>query len=187
MGCAFVSRHITSLDDYARKKAAARDLVLAAAREITRLDVEITMNAADDIDRGDVFLTVTGTSAEAGDDGEVGRGNRPSGLITPYRWMTLEAAAGKNPVSHVGKIYNVVAGRLATKIVDEIPNAHGAACLLVSEIGRRVDDPLLAHVRVTTDACESAPRRSVEALLRAELSAIPELREALLAGRVGLF
>ena len=45
-----------------------------------------------------LFLTVTGTSAEAGDDGEAGRGNRTSGLITPYRAMTIEAAARKNPV-----------------------------------------------------------------------------------------
>ena len=42
-----------------------------------------------------VYLTVTGTSAEMGDDGQVGRGNRPNGLITPYRPMTLEAAAGR--------------------------------------------------------------------------------------------
>jgi S-adenosylmethionine synthetase len=50
-----------------------------------------------------VYLTVTGTSAEAGDDGEVGRGNRVNDLITPYRPISLEAAAGKNPVTHVGQ------------------------------------------------------------------------------------
>jgi S-adenosylmethionine synthetase len=40
--------------------------------------------------KGSVYLTVTGTSAEAGDDGEAGRGNRVNGLITPYRPMTME-------------------------------------------------------------------------------------------------
>lgn len=55
-----------------------------------------------------LYLTVTGTSAEAGDDGEVGRGNRVNGLITLYRPMNMEAAAGKNPVTHVGKLYNII-------------------------------------------------------------------------------
>ncbi len=99
------------------------------------------MNAADPAshsDAGDVFLTVTGTSAEAGDDGEVGRGNRTCGLITPYRSITLEAAAGKNPVSHVGKLYNLVASRIAAAITAEIPDVPDAACVLVSQIGRPV-------------------------------------------------
>src|SRR5262245_32215895 len=76
------------------------------------LEVQPEVKLADDLDRGDVFLTVTGTSAEAGDDGEVGRGNRVSGLITPYRAMALEAAAGKNPVNHIGKLYNLAAPRI---------------------------------------------------------------------------
>jgi S-adenosylmethionine synthetase len=42
-------------------------------------------------------LTVTGTSAENGDDGQVGRGNRINGLITPYHPMSLEATSGKKP------------------------------------------------------------------------------------------
>jgi S-adenosylmethionine synthetase len=42
-------------------------------------------------------------------DAQFGRGNRINGLITPCRPMRLEAAAGKIPVTHVGKIYNVMA------------------------------------------------------------------------------
>jgi len=30
------------------------------------------------------------------------------GLITPYRPMNMEATAGKNPVTHVGKLYNIL-------------------------------------------------------------------------------
>jgi len=37
------------------------------------------MNVADDIEAGSVYITVTGTSAEMGDDGAVGRGNRAMG------------------------------------------------------------------------------------------------------------
>jgi S-adenosylmethionine synthetase len=84
------------------------------------------VNAADDDERGTVYLTVIGTSAEAGDDAEVGRGNRTSGLITPHRPITLEAAAGKNPVSHVGKLYNLVASRIAAAIIEALPAVRDA-------------------------------------------------------------
>jgi len=115
--------------------------------------VEATVNAADDLAAGDVYLTVTGTSAEAGDDGEVGRGNRVSGLITPCRPMTMEAAAGKNPVSHVGKLYNLAAGCIA-KRTSELFGVRSSTCLLVSEVGRPVSDPALV------DLCVQMPGES---------------------------
>ncbi len=58
----------------------------------------VHVNTADDIKKKSVFLTVTGTSAEMGDDGSVGRGNRCNGLITPNRPMSMEATSGKNPI-----------------------------------------------------------------------------------------
>ena len=60
---------------------------------------------------GGMYLTVLGTSADGADGGQVGRGNRVNGLISLHRPMSTEAAAGKNPVSHVGKIYNLLAHR----------------------------------------------------------------------------
>jgi S-adenosylmethionine synthetase len=71
------------------------------------------VNVSDTGSAQDSYLTVTGLSAESGDDGQVGRGNRVNGLIAPYRPMSLEAAAGKNPVTHVGKLYNIIAMRIA--------------------------------------------------------------------------
>lgn len=187
VGCAFVSRHVRDFPDYARKKAGVAALVEARAREITPLVVEATVNAADDLERGDVYLTVTGTSAEAGDDGEVGRGNRPGGLITPYRWMTMEAAAGKNPVSHVGKAYNVLAGRVAARLAETLPGARAAQCLLLSRIGRPVDDPQTAHVEIAADEPRALDRAAIEAVVRAELEGTGALREAILEGRIALF
>ena len=94
IGCAIIARHVASAQSYADQKDLVRTLALNAADEVTALEVEATINAADDLAAGEVFLTVTGSSAEAGDDGETGRGNRVNGLITPYRAMTMEAAAG---------------------------------------------------------------------------------------------
>ena len=83
-----------------------------------------------------------------GDDGQVGRGNRANGLITPYRPMTLEAAAGKNPVTHVGKLYNVVANLMAEGLVEEIEEVTTAYCYLVSQIGQPVDRPQIVDVQI---------------------------------------
>ncbi len=187
VSCAFVGRHLADLADYSRKKAAACELAAAAARKTTALDVDACVNVADDMDQEDIFLTVTGTSAEAGDDGEVGRGNRVSGLITPYRWMTLEAAAGKNPVSHVGKLYNLVAFRLASLLLREIPSVADAACALVSQIGRPVDDPQLVDVALRCSGGAVANRSAVHDVVRAELSRLDGLRDDLLAERVTVY
>src|SRR6516164_1078287 len=111
---------------------------------------EIAINAADHLPTGAVYLTVTGTSAEAGDDGEVGRGNRVNALITPYRPMSLEAAAGKNPVTHVGKIYNVIAQDITEALVATMPEIASAQCLMVSSIGAPVSEPSVMHMKLAT-------------------------------------
>ncbi len=181
ISCAFVDRFVAGVADYVDNRDAARELVVAAAREVTALPVEASLNAGDDIASGDVFLTVTGTSAEAGDDGEVGRGNRVCGLITPYRPMSLEAAAGKNPVTHVGKLYNLVATRLASSLVASFSSVEDAACVLVSEIGRAVDDPALVDVELGPAGAHARLEAPVRDLVRAELARIPDVRAALLA------
>jgi S-adenosylmethionine synthetase len=69
-------------------------------------------------------------------------------LITPHRPMSLEAAAGKNPVTHAGKLYNIVAGRIAEAVVDRVPGAIDAQCCLVSRIGYLIDEPHAADLKV---------------------------------------
>ena len=189
IGCAIVDRFVADLAEYTRAKTAAAGIALEAARRVTRLEVEAVVNAADDEARGDVFLTVTGTSAEAGDDGEVGRGNRTSGLITPYRPMTLEAAAGKNPVTHVGKLYNVAASVIAAAISDEVSGVIDATCVLVSQIGRPITDPQVVDVQLTLANGVSLDdvTTKTSSLVRAHLARLPQLRERLLAGQMRLY
>jgi S-adenosylmethionine synthetase len=153
LACALVGRELPDLAAYLEAKRRAARLAEDAARAETRLPVRVVVNAADDPDAGSVYLTVTGTSAEAGDDGEAGRGNRANGLITPGRPMTLESVAGKNPVSHVGKLYNVAAGLVCQALVEALPEVRGAECLLVSRIGQPVCEPRLAQLRI---ACADA-------------------------------
>jgi len=101
------------------------------------------------------YLTLTGTSAEAGDDGQVGRGNRFGGLITPYRPMSLEATAGKNPAAHVGKTYHAFAEDISDRIIEET-GATEATIRMLSSIGHPVTEPQMIHIEIAGDADEAA-------------------------------
>ena len=115
---AFIDRYIEGIERYFAVKKAIHDYLVdhLGAPAVIRVNTLDDPAARDE--RG-VYLTVSGLSAEMGDDGQVGRGNRVNGLITPGREMSLEAAAGKNPTAHVGKIYNVLAFLMAREILGD--------------------------------------------------------------------
>ncbi len=189
IACAMIGRFLAGIDDYLEQKATLATWIRECASEQGFADCGVTVNAADDLASGSIYLTVTGTSAEVGDDGQVGRGNRVNGLITPLRPMSLEAAAGKNPVSHVGKIYNVLATRVAGTLVSAVPEVTEAHCLIVSRIGAPVSMPALIHLRLATR--DSVPleqlRNRIEELVSDQFGRIPELIGELVAGTVDVF
>jgi S-adenosylmethionine synthetase len=180
VACALVGRHVSDLDDYRRKKSRIRELAAAAAGAAA----EVAVNSADGDTADSVYLTVTGLSAEAGDDGQVGRGNRVNGLITPYRPMSLEAAAGKNPVTHVGKLYNLLANRIARVLVAEVAGVREAYCYLVSRIGHPVTEPQLIDLKLRLEdpAALAVLRPRVEHVVRGELAGLTTLWRELLEG-----
>lgn len=185
VACALVGRHLRDLADYFAAKARVRELAVGAAREVAgAADVEVAVNTADGETADSVYLTVTGTSAEGGDDGQVGRGNRVNGLITPYRPMSLEAAAGKNPVTHVGKLYNLLAGRIAHAIADGVPGVLEAQCYLLSRIGTPIDAPQVFDVRLrlADPGALASVRARIEAIAQDELAGIHRLWTRVLAG-----
>jgi len=141
---AIVDRYIAGLADYISKIKQVETFVRT---QLALNDAGVYLNTADDYARESIYLTVTGTSAESGDDGQVGRGNRINGLITPYRPMSLEATAGKNPVSHVGKIYNHFAMDLSRAIVEH-HFAEAAQVFIVSQIGKPINAPQLLHLKL---------------------------------------
>lgn len=189
VACAFVDRHVRDTADYVVKKDRLIGLVEQTAKNITGKQVAVTVNAADNIARESLYLTVTGTSAEAGDDGEVGRGNRVNGLITPYRPMNMEAAAGKNPVTHVGKLYNIVAQRIATSLVTELNGVQQAYCYLVSRIGSPIHEPQLIDLQleiaegVLTEKSESR----INEIVAAQLDNIYTIRDEIIAGDITVY
>jgi S-adenosylmethionine synthetase len=180
VACALVGRHVASLDDYRTKKARIREIAAAAAGS----GAEVAVNTADGDTADSIYLTVTGLSAEAGDDGQVGRGNRVNGLITPYRPMSLEAAAGKNPVTHVGKLYNLLADRIARALVAEIPGVREAYCFLVSRIGRPITEPQLMDLKLRLEDATAlaALEPRVAQVARDQLAGVTTLWRELLEG-----
>jgi S-adenosylmethionine synthetase len=151
-----LDRYVTSEALYFQRKEEMRHVLVSYVH--SRLDklskITVSMNT---LDRGGagllgIYLSVLGTSAEDADSGEVGRGNQVNGIIALNRPRGSEAAAGKNPVSHVGKIYNVLTHRLAEQIHREVAGVRQAVVWLCSRIGDPVDRPQMTSVQVALDA-----------------------------------
>ncbi len=149
IAAAFVGRHTPDADHYMSVKEELHDVLSDYATKFTDKEVNYFINTGDIPKENIYYLTVTGLSMENGDDGSVGRGNRVNGLITPYRPMSMEASAGKNPVTHVGKLYNLLAFKIAEDVVKEaggdIKEAH---VRIVSQIGKPIDQPQVASVQI---------------------------------------
>ena len=103
--------------------------------------------------------------------------------------MTLEAAAGKNPVSHVGKLYHLVAERIASSIIADLHGIEDAACIMVSEIGRPVRDPRVVDIALEAGGSPltNTLRSAVADIARVQLGRMSALRGELLAEELTLY
>jgi len=189
VACAMISRLVKDKSHYLSvKEDVKRAVEDLAAKIMPDYNVEVTVNAADKPEYDIFYLTVTGTSAEHGDDGMTGRGNRANGLITPMRSMSLEAAAGKNPVSHVGKIYNVVAQRIADRIYKEVKDVIEVYVEVVSQIGKPINEPKILNVEILSSGeLTGELRREAEAIAKEEMERITQVTELILRGEVSLY
>ena len=150
----YVDRFIDGEETYFRsKREVVEHLKNYVEENYDFKKVDITLNSLDTRGRGEdgLYLTVTGTSAEAGDSGQVGRGNRVNGVIALLRPAGSEAAAGKNPVSHVGKIYNLLSFKIANDIVDRVDGVEEVYVWLLSQIGIPVNKPKLVSVQAVLE------------------------------------
>ena len=153
------------------------------------LDVGYRINAADDMKHGSYYLTVTGTSAEQGDDGNTGRGNRVNGLISPMRQYSMEATAGKNPVNHTGKILNAVALMAAREVVKEVPGIREAYVRMLSRIGSPIDEPQIASAALVLEkgTRASSVEEDVKSVLNENLDGVRKATGLILEKKLELF
>lgn len=187
VGDAFVSKYVADYEHYEVIKQGLKEYVSGVAERYTSKDVTTHVNMADTPES--VYLTVTGTSAEMGDDGAVGRGNRCNGLITPNRSISLEASAGKNPVNHTGKIYNLLAGKIANEIVDSVEGVREVDIKILSEIGRRIDDPKVATAQIITNGGvdSGVTEKKVKRVIDDWLSNITDITEMVIRNELKTF
>ncbi|MCX8171405.1 MAG: methionine adenosyltransferase [Candidatus Bathyarchaeota archaeon] len=187
---AFVDRFISDEKHYfERKEAALYDMKEFVNRRSHGFDkISIELNTLDMPGRGvnGVYLTVLGTSADGADSGQVGRGNRVNGLISLNRPQCSEAAAGKNPVSHVGKIYNLLTHSIAEKIYNEINGVKEVYVWMLSKIGQPIDQPVITAVQLitTSESYFNAIRKKVEDIVRYELENINDFIMDLVYGKM---
>lgn len=189
---AMVSKYIDGRDTYINLKEELNEIVTKLAQDKTERDIEVFINTADNHtcegEEG-YYLTVTGTSAEMGDDGSVGRGNRANGLITPNRPMSMEATSGKNPINHVGKIYNLLSTKIADDIIKNVEGVKEVQIMLLSQIGKPIDNPKAASAQLILEDGYQLDKinKDVERVIDSWLDDISSITDLLVAGKIKTF
>lgn len=189
---AMVSKFVDGIDTYLNVKDEIQNIITDLALKKTDREVETFINTGDDnsckSEKG-FYLTVTGTSAEMGDDGFVGRGNRANGLITPNRPMSMEATSGKNPINHVGKIYNLLSNKMAQDITKELDGVKQVHIMLLSQIGKPIDHPKAASAQIIVEDGYSmgSVNSDVEGIMNNWLENIGKITEMMVEGKIRTF
>jgi S-adenosylmethionine synthetase len=188
---AFVDRFIESEADYFKKKEEVLEELSNYVSENSDFNrANLYLNTADKGGRGlgGVYLTVLGTSADGADCGQVGRGNRVNGIIPLHRPTSSEAAAGKNPVNHVGKIYNALTYRMANEIYKSVTGIREAYVWLLSQIGRPIDSPQVASAELILEPGVKldSVREAVRDVMERELENIGDFCSRLMRGEVDI-
>ncbi len=190
IAAAYVDKYVNDPSEYYSIKEELVEKIKNNAIKYTDKDLQVFVNTGDITEDKVYYLTVTGLSMENGDDGSVGRGNRVTGLITPYRPMSMEAAAGKNPVTHVGKLYNVLSNVIANKIVEEEKgDIKEVLVRIVSQIGRPVDEPHVAGIQVIYEdnVDPSKHTNNIRAIADDKLEHISDLTNMFVDGKMDVF
>ncbi|MCQ2085979.1 MAG: methionine adenosyltransferase [archaeon] len=195
VACAMVGRHVPDRSHYEsairdvcdKVRENALDIIDKAGEDI---NFKLRINTGDDYSNDVYYLTVTGLSQEMGDDGSVGRGNRCNGLITPYRPMSMEAASGKNPVTHVGKLYNIMSKLIAEDVARKVSPDVEVRVRILSLIGKPVSDPLNCNIQLVSKNRSSEFNKwksEAESIAEEWLGNIDKVTDLVINGKVRTF
>jgi S-adenosylmethionine synthetase len=189
VACAMIGKYVDDQDHYFSIKDDLKNRIGDLAAQYTDREVDIFINTGDDEASGSVYLTVTGTSAEMGDDGSVGRGNRCNGLITPNRPMSMEATSGKNPINHVGKLYNLLSNQIADDIATKVAGIEDVYIRILSQIGQPIDHPLIASAQVIPQdgGDMNVIKKEATAIIDERLANVTKITEMIAKGELCTF
>lgn len=183
---AFVDRFISSENQYFQRKEEMLQEINEFLKKNYSMKITTNMNCLDSKNKGlsGLYLTVLGTSADSADSGQVGRGNMASRVISPSRPAGSEATAGKNPVSHIGKIYNALSFKIANEIHTKVSGLDEVCVWMYNVIGRPVNDPKAVIVQPTiTGQLQDAERNQINEIVENNLQNIHEFCNELISGK----
>ena len=183
---AFVDRFISSENQYFQRKDEMLQEINEFLKKNYSMEVTANMNCLDSKNKGlaGLYLTVLGTSADSADSGQVGRGNMASRVISPSRPAGSEATAGKNPVSHIGKIYNALSFKIANEIHTKVSGLDEVCVWMYNVIGRPVNDPKAVIVQPTiVGQLQDAEKNQINEIVENNLQNIHEFCNELISGK----
>jgi S-adenosylmethionine synthetase len=183
---AFVDRFISSENQYFQRKEEMLQEIDEFLKTNYNMKITANMNCLDSKNKGlsGLYLTVLGTSADGADSGQVGRGNMASRVISPSRPAGSEAIAGKNPVSHIGKIYNALSFKIANEIYAKVSGLDEVCVWMYNVIGRPVNDPRAVIVQpITAKQLQSEEQNQINEIVENNLQHINEFCNELISGK----
>jgi S-adenosylmethionine synthetase len=184
---AFVDKFVESESHYFKQKQEMQQKIQDFLKNKDQFDIELNINCLDNKTRGidGLYLTVLGTSADNADSGEVGRGNNANRVISPSRPAGAEATAGKNPVSHIGKIYNALSFTIADEIHRNVNGISEVFVWMYNVIGRPVNDPKAVIVQPIVEAYfKKEAEQKIQEIVNKNLSNINQFCNNLISGKI---
>lgn len=149
-----ISKYVENIDDYNKKIGTVKQIVKDRLNTYTsKYFIDIEINTRDRENDDDLYMTLLGSALESGDEGSVGRGNRVHGVIPFTRNFTMEAACGKNPVYHIGKIYTAFAYNIS-KLIYETTGIENTV-YITSQIGKSISNPWIIYIETNKDFNET--------------------------------
>lgn len=102
--------------------------------------------------------------------------------------MSMEATAGKNPVSHVGKLYNLLSKRVADDIA-ELEGIEEVQVYLLSQIGHPINNPAEACAKIITDANSTVSelKSEIEEIMSKNIENVRHITELVVQGKLNVF
>jgi len=172
-----IAKYVCSLEEYKLNlEIVAQETMNILLKYYEVQNIHLSVNTKDDYEKKNVYLTVTGASL-SGDIGVVGRGNRPNGLITANRPMSMEGTNGKNPRYYSGFIYALLSRRIANRLYAEIQKP--CEVKIVSQNGGLLLKPWRTFIITDFNDYESI-RRIVEQ----EFVKIPTITDEFVKGEI---
>jgi S-adenosylmethionine synthetase len=186
---AIIDKFVESESQYFRRKDEMLQKINEFFVNTQNMKVSPNINCLDSKGNGisGLYLTVLGTSADSADSGEVGRGNMANRVISPSRPAGAEATAGKNPVSHIGKIYNALSFKIADEIYKEVSELEEVFVWMYNIIGQPVKKPKAVIVQPIAEKNSNLEEREkfqINEIVEKNLENIANFCNELIAGKI---